>query len=73
MKRATKIAILNAAIAGGLVFFGAFMSGTITTTATVGAAAAAGTTFLMNLKTFFENVRNKKGAVSMGVFNFYGA
>lgn len=72
MKRATEIAILNSAIAAGLVFAGAFVTGQISLSAIIAAAAAAMLTFLTNLKQFFANIKHKKGMISLGLFNFYG-
>ena len=72
MKRATKIALINGLIAAGLVFFGAFTSGTITPTVMIAASAAAITAFLTNIKAFIDNSRKKKTNVTMGVLNFYG-
>ncbi|NJO30848.1 MAG: hypothetical protein HC874_27320 [Richelia sp. SL_2_1] len=73
MKKATKYALINSAIAGGLVFLGAFASGQITVVGVVSALSASLIVFLTKIKDYFGKVTNKKGAITPGVFTFYGA
>lgn len=56
MQTKTKLALINSAIAAGLVFAGAFSDGSITSVGLVAAASAAIITFLSNLKDFFSKL-----------------
>jgi hypothetical protein len=64
--------LLNAGIAGALLFFGAFINGGIDTDSIIAAAAAAVITFLINCQQIFKTTTIvKKKVVSVkGVFQF---
>lgn len=71
--KTTKYALINAAIAGGLVFAGSFTSGHVSTAGVIASTAAAVIVFLTKLRDFYGNVSNKKAMVRPGAFVFYGA
>jgi hypothetical protein len=73
MRKSTKYALINSAIAGLLVFFGAFTDGQITIVGVLAAVSAAGVVFLTKFRDYVDKVASKKGAVSPGIFTFYGA
>lgn len=73
MKKATKYALINSAIAGGLIFVGAFTDGNITLVGIISALSASLIVFLTKIREFFGNMESKKVAVNPGVFTFYGA
>lgn len=61
--------LINSAIAGGLVLFGAFSGGTISLEGIVAAIGGMGVAFLTQLRTELQP-KNKKGAFN-GIFNWY--
>ena len=65
MKKQLKLALINSAIAGALVFAGAFTDGNITLVGVVAALSASVIAFLTRMKTHF----NKKG-LKGGLFEF---
>ena len=69
MNDKTKLALINAGIAGLLVLAGAFSSGTVSWQGFIAAMSAALIIFLTKMKDYFSKMQNKK-AMKGGMFNF---
>lgn len=67
--KATRFAIINAAIAGGLVFAGNFIDGQITWQGIIASLSAAIIVFLTKMRDYFSKAQNKK-AMKGGLFEF---
>lgn len=65
----TKLALINAVIAGGLVFAGSFSSGTVTSQGVIAALSATIIIFLTKMKDYLHKIQNKK-AMKGGLFEF---
>ncbi len=61
VNKATKLALINAAIAGGLVFAGSFSSGLVTSQGIIGALSATIIIFLIKMREYYTKIGNKKG------------
>lgn len=61
----TKLALINAGIAGGLVFFGSFSDGVVSYQGIIAAISASVIIFLTKIKSYFS----KKG-LKGGMFEF---
>jgi hypothetical protein len=53
MEQQTKQALINSAIAAGLVFFGCFIDGEITKVGIIASISAAGLVFLTKMRDYF--------------------
>ena len=72
MNKATKLALINAALYGGGVFAGAFSDGIITWVGLTAALSASFAVFFAQLKQHYGSMVNKRG-MSGGLFTIYGA
>ena len=68
MNPKTKLALINAGIAGALVMAGAFSNGTISWQGFLASLSASAIIFLTKMKDFFS-LKNKK-AMKGGIFEF---
>ena len=69
MNKKTKLALINAGIAGGLVFFGSFTDGQISIQGVIAALSAATIIFLTKVRDYIIKIKNKK-AMKGGLFEF---
>ncbi len=73
MKTKTKVALINALIAGGLVFAGAFVGGNISKTDIVAALGASAIIFLTKMKDYYatcEETKKKPVKLTKCLFEF---
>ena len=69
MDKKTKLALINAAIAGALVLAGAFSNGSISWQGFIASLSAALIIFLTKMRDYLVNIQDKK-AMKGGIFEF---
>ncbi len=70
MKKRLRLALINSAIAGGLVFFGSFSTGNISYQGVLASVSAFGIVFLTKMRSYFNRIKSKKG-MKGGIFEFF--